>query len=429
MYIRYLPISETIIERPDHIKSWFCECKNGARTLGCCCHIAALLYYLAYARHLKYQSLKKPAFFLNSIFPRDLPQSEENSDKSSNLVKSKQQKRTKKSTQLYVSSSDSDDYKNDYDQSENESFDNHKFIQNSSHKVKQLRPSQSVQQISNINPILPLIYSHSPAWGGQIVIVKDLEISNQYCDFLITNTCSFDYFLFGLWLSTKLSEKVKDFLADSRQSDDFDKASINLVIEYIGQNKWNEAKSIWILEILKMTPNEVGQFSTYTDTYSVFGRILSGQQLFIANSKCSVCDYSQFKESNAFYFKHDANNNLIYELSFSDQCPLCKQKMDGNKGRFSLTPAWMFFDFNYSHGSSKKVNCSEVPKELKINELSFKLLCCQIIVNEQSKTGAHFKGIFLIDDLFYLIDDLKKDKKLDIPKSHKVTNCLYYLNK
>ena len=89
----------------------------------------------------------------------------------------------------------------------------------------------------------------------------------------------------------------------------------------------------------------------------------------------------------------------------------------------------MFFDFNYSHGSSKKVNCSEVPKELKINELSFKLLCCQIIVNEQSKTGAHFKGIFLIDDLFYLIDDLKKDKKLDIPKSHKVTNCLYYLNK
>ena len=128
VYIRYLPISETIIERPDHIKSWFCECKNGARTLGCCCHIAALLYYLAYARHLKYQSLKKPAFFLNSIFPRDLPQSEENSDKSSNLVKSKQQKRTKKSTQLYVSSSDSDDYKNDYDQSENESFDNHKFI-------------------------------------------------------------------------------------------------------------------------------------------------------------------------------------------------------------------------------------------------------------------------------------------------------------
>ena len=124
----------------------------------------------------------------------------------------------------------------------------------------------------------------------------------------------FDYFLFGLWLSTKFSEKIKDFLTDSSQTDNFDKESINHILDFIGQNKWNEAKSIWILEILKMTPNEVGQFSTYTVTYSVFGRILSGQQIFVADSKCSFCDYSQFKESNAFYFKHDANNNLIYEL-------------------------------------------------------------------------------------------------------------------
>ena len=24
-------------------KGWYCECKNGARTLGCCCHIASVI--------------------------------------------------------------------------------------------------------------------------------------------------------------------------------------------------------------------------------------------------------------------------------------------------------------------------------------------------------------------------------------------------
>ena len=34
-------------------------------------------------------------------------------------------------------------------------------------------------------------------------------------------TCSIDYFLLGIWLSTKLSEKVKIFLADSSEFEKF----------------------------------------------------------------------------------------------------------------------------------------------------------------------------------------------------------------
>jgi len=36
----------------DPIKGWFCQCKNGARTVGCCAHIASVLWYLGYYRHL-----------------------------------------------------------------------------------------------------------------------------------------------------------------------------------------------------------------------------------------------------------------------------------------------------------------------------------------------------------------------------------------
>jgi len=33
------------------IRGWYCRCKQGARTLGCCAHIASIIWYLGYARH------------------------------------------------------------------------------------------------------------------------------------------------------------------------------------------------------------------------------------------------------------------------------------------------------------------------------------------------------------------------------------------
>ena len=57
-----------------------------------------------------------------------------------------------------------------------------------------------------------------------------------------------------------------------------------------------------------------------------------------------------------------------------------------------------------------------MPKLIKIKDLCFKLLLSQIIIDE-NKITAHFKGIFLINDTFYLIDDLDNgNKKLKLPK-------------
>jgi hypothetical protein len=33
------------------IISWYCQCKVGARTVGCCAHVASVLWYLGYSRH------------------------------------------------------------------------------------------------------------------------------------------------------------------------------------------------------------------------------------------------------------------------------------------------------------------------------------------------------------------------------------------
>lgn len=35
----------------DPIKEWYCQCKTGARVVGCCAHIASVLWYLGFYRH------------------------------------------------------------------------------------------------------------------------------------------------------------------------------------------------------------------------------------------------------------------------------------------------------------------------------------------------------------------------------------------
>ena len=44
------------------IQSWYCTCKNGTRTVGCCSHIASIIYYFSLAKYL--DNLADPAGFL-----------------------------------------------------------------------------------------------------------------------------------------------------------------------------------------------------------------------------------------------------------------------------------------------------------------------------------------------------------------------------
>ncbi|CAF4592728.1 unnamed protein product, partial [Rotaria socialis] len=33
------------------INGWYCQCRSGSRVIGCCSHIAAVIWYLGFARH------------------------------------------------------------------------------------------------------------------------------------------------------------------------------------------------------------------------------------------------------------------------------------------------------------------------------------------------------------------------------------------
>lgn len=48
------------------IKRYCCECANGNRTVGCCSHVAAIIYYISHARYLS--RIVRPAEILSNIF-------------------------------------------------------------------------------------------------------------------------------------------------------------------------------------------------------------------------------------------------------------------------------------------------------------------------------------------------------------------------
>ena len=75
-YINYIPNSTTCAG----IRGHYCECKNGARTVGCCSHVASVVYYLSHARYLS--RIIRPAEILSKLFSHGapIPVIEEDSD-------------------------------------------------------------------------------------------------------------------------------------------------------------------------------------------------------------------------------------------------------------------------------------------------------------------------------------------------------------
>ncbi|XP_035452082.2 uncharacterized protein LOC118277412 [Spodoptera frugiperda] len=64
-YVYILYETEPTINHLDDILSYYCSCIVGNRTLGCCCHVMTVIWYLGWARHQN--TLSSPATFLDNV--------------------------------------------------------------------------------------------------------------------------------------------------------------------------------------------------------------------------------------------------------------------------------------------------------------------------------------------------------------------------
>ena len=49
----------------DAVSGYCCSCPNGLRTVGCCAHVATVLWFLGFGRHQS--EIPIPAAFLNDV--------------------------------------------------------------------------------------------------------------------------------------------------------------------------------------------------------------------------------------------------------------------------------------------------------------------------------------------------------------------------
>ena len=49
------------------VKGWYCQCPRGNGVIGCCSHLAGLIWYLAFTRHDRYLLVQRSATYVELI--------------------------------------------------------------------------------------------------------------------------------------------------------------------------------------------------------------------------------------------------------------------------------------------------------------------------------------------------------------------------
>lgn len=404
IFIKYVPNSNEY----DSIKGWVCSCKVGLRTVGCCSHIAGVIYYLSY---LKPSNLPLPSIgkTLNNFLVNvedtndeaDVQTFDSNKEISSNKI-------NKKDMLIHnqIPSNDLNDLSSSIKRSCSITFETQ-----TSKSQKTLSQTFNLSQISsksNHNTFrFRYFSSHIPDWGGKIRSQSD--DSKKYNDLNIINTCSIDYFLLSIWCCSKLNSIIK-LKIDSKQDDVY--SNISKIIELIDKYHWNEAKTIWLLDVINLKPNRSLEFNTYGSEYDFFIKAISKKQTIAY--KCETCDIEVAKRYEDLFIYKSKNNETFFNFDAYNNCYECNTNVIA---KFVDCPFGLFIQAN------GKIDISEIPLTIKIDAYSFDFLCCTFKINSN-----HFSSIFKLNNSYYLVDDLDYNKSLNknIP-DHSICTIFYYL--
>jgi hypothetical protein len=291
-----------------------------------------------------------------------------------------------------------------------------------SHSSTQIADSNySSLPSSNVNSYsskIQCFLNHLPLWGGKIELESDHSMFTQYAKHSISNSCSIDYLLLCLWTSYYLN---KDFLQllNSFQIKASLTECINKVISLIDVNKWNAAKSIWIIDVCKLTPSR-RVFDCKDTEYDKVARYLNNYQEFelkCINQKCDLFDIV-VENRNELYFVRDDNNNIHFSLNDEYKCRNCSSIQ---LKHFNRLPPWLIITVNY-RTLNDFICFDELLKTIDINKKKYTLLCSTIV---SLTVKQHFCAIFEIDNKKLLIDDLNSTHTDQIPNMHRTSTCFY----
>ena len=249
-FIKYSPYSND----SNAICSWYCTCLSGSRTIGCCSHIASIVYYLSFARHSSDFSISYPASHLDNFFhvaESSDSESDSNCDKNdcdsfsdSGSSNSEDEFESNESANEKSSILETESANEKSSILETESANEKSSILELESLTEPEILSQELNRSISIKPNIEWLVDYIPFWGGSMIDQNGKKTSTS-----ITNTCTIDYFLFSIWLSTKMSDNCFQKISSLRQPQKFFD-----IIDCIDKKKWDKAKTIWLVDICNKIP-------------------------------------------------------------------------------------------------------------------------------------------------------------------------------
>jgi hypothetical protein len=274
------------------------------------------------------------------------------------------------------------------------------------------------------------IRKHIPQWGFSFEHFSRKKLSNVD----VTNTCSIDYLLFGIWIVSKLTPMFLDNLLLHKNSSITIK-KINILkkmFDYIDKIDWNNARIVWICEMIHKIPIRIGGIIKNVKTFPIDNNIKVDffgseyeyiiqyvapifQSFKLKQSCSSECKRNE-KVENAceLHFKKNNNEVLIsFTISIGKICNLCKQEIIYD-GIFDNEPEILIIECHM-------LLFDDLPKTTDISNRRFKFLCTTIYETN------HFKGIYDINNEFFLINDMGKTiTKVKKGQKYSCSTAIYY---
>ena len=275
---------------------------------------------------------------------------------------------------------------------------------------------------------------NSPIWSARIVFNNKRLV--------LTNTCSLDYGLFGLWITSKLN---RVFISDMLRSFDSDKVrDIVEVINLIDKKDWDKARENWLLKILTNEYYEIQTkevISIFGSTEDIFYRHLWPYQKYNLYQHCKEgCSLygSQLNimedQNYSILLKKRQNSLAKKEIVLGgfgnfENCSVCNYKIEENI-IFEIIPNFICMSYllNSNITLTDIIDCEKLT--LETNGESFKFLFGIHYDN------GHFTAIFYIFDRFFKVNDIKSRNKEYVeeinPQKNKslfnkiLNSCFYY---
>jgi hypothetical protein len=439
VFVVYLPNSDDF----DSIR-WHCVCLTGSRSCGCCSHVATIIYYLSCGRYEV--QLPKPGSSYGrewllldkhddvqetnedtivSPINIDLQDIINNQVEADNAASSVQLKRSLTTTDDLVSLSKIIEVSSTTEKQETINAFN-QFVtptqtQSQSQRVRKKSKRISSQITMNEMNVRDFT-NHMPMWGGKITVIsedygsqEDYDKHIEYSNVRFNNTCSIDYFLFALWASSKISQSFSTALNECTV-DAWITSHVEKMILLIEVVEWDRARTLWILNILKRTPDEKLQISCFgNQSEFLIAMFMIFQQVLF---KCETCTE---EKTTQLLFDSPAEEMFCKLFVRCSKC-LIMRSIDETATKFKEQPFCLFLPVQHNQQEQEStINVSQLPLVVNIDNLKFNFLCCTFTTSPN-----HFQSIFYLNQSFYVVDDLKKSLSNRVPDPHCITWAYYY---